>query len=52
MGLKEQYVILGVKRYIGLAKITSNLWMINLLIMVLSNGHKYIYSEGSATTGL
>ena len=52
MGLKEQDVISGVKRYFDPAKITNNLWMINLLIMVISGGQKYIYSEGSATKSL
>ena len=52
MGLKKQEVITGVKQYFDPAIITNNLWRIDLLIMVISNGQKYIYSEKSATTGL
>ena len=52
MELKEQDVVLGVKRYFDPVEITNNLWMINLRIMVISHEHKYIYSEGSATTGI
>ena len=52
MRLKEQDVASGVKQYFDPAEVMNNLWRINLLIMVISNGHKYIYSEGSATTGL
>ena len=50
MRLKEQYVILEIKRYFGLAKIMNNLWRVNLLILVISNEHKYIYSEESVIT--
>ena len=48
MGLREQDVTLEVKWYFDLAKVMNNLWRINLLIMVILDGHKYVYSEGSA----
>ena len=52
MGLKEQDVISRVKQYFDPAKIMNNLWRIDLLIMVISDGQKYIYSEGSATKSI
>ena len=52
VGLKEQDVISEVKWYFDPAKIKNNLWRINLFIMVISSGQKYIYSEGSATKSL
>ena len=50
VGFKEQDVVSEVKLYFDSAKATNNLWMINLLIMVILDGHKYIYSERNATT--
>ena len=52
MGLKEKYVVLEIKRYFDPVKVMNNLWKINLLIMVISDGKEYIYSEGSATPRL
>ena len=52
MGLKEQDVVSGVKQYFHLAEVTNNLWRINLLIMIISDEYKYIYTEGSATMRL
>ena len=46
---KEQDVVSRVKRYFDLVEIMNNLWRINLLIIVISHEHKYIYSEGSVT---
>ena len=45
IGLKEQNVVVEVKQYFDPAKVTTNVWMINLLIIVISDGHKYTNSE-------
>uniref|UniRef100_A0A9I9EFS7 Uncharacterized protein n=1 Tax=Cucumis melo TaxID=3656 RepID=A0A9I9EFS7_CUCME len=48
--LKKQYVISRIKRYFDPTEVTNNLRRINLLIIVISDEQKYIYSEESATT--
>ena len=48
--LKKQDVILGVKWYFDLVKITSNMWMVDLQIIVISNEKKHIYSEENVAT--
>ena len=47
--IKKQDVILGWNDNFDPSKFTNNLWKINLLIMIISDRHNYIYSEGSVT---
>ena len=52
MVLEEQQVLARVKEYFDPIVIMNNLGRIDLLIMVISNGQKYIYSKESAATRL